>query len=562
MILGLWEKIIVLIIVTFGGYLIAAALRKGPTKRENQFFALFSTSLLLWIVSAFFSEVFKEPGAQIFFSRLTFLGVLLSHYFIFYFSINFPKRRILPKLISFLLTTIAVVFFALDVFSGSIISGISQTQWGFDLVFGSAYYFLIGFCIMLELWTFVEFLTSLRGASKVERSQLKYIFWGVGIFFGITILVNVIIRALVGSDIYYRFGNYSGIFLVVFSAVAVIQHHLFDIKLIIAEILVAILEIILLILPFSMPTTALRVLTVIIFLLFTFFSFYLLKAIENEGKRSEEAEFTAMRERAMRREAEELANNLKNLNQAKSQFLLSTQHHLRSPLTVVQGYLSLISEGTYGKIPNIVKAKIDVSLDTTQKLINLVNEMLDVAHFQMNKGSVDKQSTDIAELVSGIIDDLEPNAQAKKIYLHFNKLAEKFPLVAVDSRGIREAIYNITDNAIKYTREGGVTVLLAVVGEKLRLSVVDTGIGMNDFDRRNLFNRTFERGARAKEVNVTGKGIGLYLAGQMIINNNGTIHVGSAGRGKGSTFIIELPVIETVLTNPATEAVPKPPARP
>jgi signal transduction histidine kinase len=76
---------------------------------------------------------------------------------------------------------------------------------------------------------------------------------------------------------------------------------------------------------------------------------------------------------------------------------------------------------------------------------------------------------------------------------------------------------------------------------KLRVSVADTGIGMNEKGREGLFSRVFERGANAKNFNVNGKGIGLYLAAQMIVNNGGAIRVESGGLGKGSEFIIELP---------------------
>jgi len=191
--------------------------------------------------------------------------------------------------------------------------------------------------------------------------------------------------------------------------------------------------------------------------------------------------------------------------------------------------------------------------------------MLDVARFQINKSLVDKQPTDIVQLVANIIDDLSKNAQAKKIYLRFNKKSSVFPKVAIDARGIREALYNIIDNAIKYTQNGGVTVIMEVINDKLRISIKDTGIGLNDYERRNLFNHTFERGKRAKMVNATGKGIGLYLAAQMIINNNGTIHVESEGRDKGTTFIIDLPIVEAtteknIVINSlaATLPIPKP----
>jgi len=291
-----------------------------------------------------------------------------------------------------------------------------------------------------------------------------------------------------------------------------------------------------------MPATGLKVLTSLVFVLFCFFGYYFIKITHRESRRREDAETIASRERILRREAEILAADLKRLDTAKTQFLLSTQHHLRSPLSVIQGYLSMIGEGSYGKIPKKAKEKIDASLEADRKLIHLVDELLDVAHFQMNKGAAAKEPVNVVDLIAGAIDDLKTAAAAKELYLNFKKPSVPIPLVLLNARGIREAIYNIVDNAIKYTQTGGIAVSMSVVGDQLRISVKDTGIGIDEKDLQGLFGRIFERGEKAKSVNIDGKGIGLYLSAQIIINNGGNIRVESKGLGEGSEFIIDLPM--------------------
>jgi signal transduction histidine kinase len=270
--------------------------------------------------------------------------------------------------------------------------------------------------------------------------------------------------------------------------------------------------------------------------------YYVAISVEKENQRREEAEFVAARERELRENAEKLARELKHLDSAKTQFLLSTQHHLRNPLSIIQGYLSLINDGTYGKIPARAKKKIDASLDAGRKLIQLVNDLLDIAHFQMGRGEVVKEPVDTLKMVAGIVDDLKPAADSKKIYLRYEKPAAPVAPININYHGVREAVYNIVDNAIKYTQEGGVTVLVKVAGKKLVISVADTGIGLSEKDLSGLFERVFERGEKAMNVNINGKGIGLYLAAQLIKSNGGSIRAGSAGWGKGATFIIELPI--------------------
>ena len=526
----------------------------------------FNISISAWMWGLGMTMITPDPGSALFFQKVLYVGTIFIPVFFLQLSYEMVGGYKKARAVFFVNLGIAAIFLFALFNTQTFIEAIGQrTNFDyFPVVTGWSYnIFLIWFAVavikgLIILWG--GFHNS--AINHVVRQQITFMFYGTLIGFSAGSLNFLLDYNVAILPIY----NFLVPLYLVFVGYAIATKQLFGIRVILTEFLVETMGVLLLVLPFLMPSFELVMLTCAIFILFCFFGFYLIKATQRENYRMEEAEFAAMRERALRHEAEDLANDLRHLNQAKTQFLLSTQHHLRSPLTIIQGYLSMVSEGSYGQVPAPVKEKVDISLNTTQKLINLVNEMLDVAHFQMNKGSVAKQPTDILQLVVGIVDDLQKNAESKKIYLRLDKKSPSFPQVAVDSHGIREAIYNIVDNAIKYTQEGGVTVTMGQTKDKLRISVIDTGIGLSDHDRRNLFNRTFERGSRAKEVNATGKGIGLYLAGQMIINNNGTIHAESEGRGKGTTFMIELPAISatpatSVSAEPTPMPIPKPPRR-
>ncbi len=326
------------------------------------------------------------------------------------------------------------------------------------------------------------------------------------------------------------FGNGLVLFYVVFIAFAILKFGLFQIKIILTEFLVGLMGLILIILPFLMPVAWLKTLTFLVFILFCFFGYYLIKTTHLESRR--------------RQDAETVADELRRLDAAKNQFLLSTQHHLRSPLSVVRGYLSMLKDGDYGAVPGRAQEKIGAALEATKKMVNLVDDLLDMARFQMDKGLAVKQNVDLGAVVGEVVVDLEKLAASKNIYLRFERSPAPLPLISADARGIREAVYNIIDNAVKYTEKGGVTVSAQVAGDVLRVSVADTGIGMDGKDLQGLFERTFERGAKAKNVDINGKGIGLYLASQMVKSNGGRIFARSAGWGKGSEFIIEFPLSE------------------
>ena len=117
------------------------------------------------------------------------------------------------------------------------------------------------------------------------------------------------------------------------------------------------------------------------------------------------------------------------------------------------------------------------------------------------------------------------------------------PEIKIDKNKIRTAIWNIVDNAIKYTKEGGVSIASEIKDNKIKISISDNGIGMDKEElNRFLKGKLFERGEEAKKLYGPGRGIGLSLAVEFIKAHNGRIWAESKGRGKGTTFWIEIPV--------------------
>jgi signal transduction histidine kinase len=237
-------------------------------------------------------------------------------------------------------------------------------------------------------------------------------------------------------------------------------------------------------------------------------------------------------------------NEQKHLEDAKTQFILSTQHHLRGPLTVIQGYLSLVLDGAYGRINEKARTKIKASLDETQKMIKIVNEFLDVVKYQMDNNVLQKNEIDISGMIKEITTDLLAYARARDLYLDLEEVGMPAPKVLGDCSSLKEAFYNIIDNAIKYTEDGGVKVKIAGARDYLEIAVIDTGIGLEEAEKKDIFLKTFRRGERAWKTNTHGKGIGLYLAAQTIVGHGGSIRVESDGPNKGSIFYIRLPISE------------------
>jgi len=512
---------------------------RANRNNKSKFFILYFWAVAFWSFGYYMWQIADDAGSALFWCRFLMFGAIFIPVFYLNFILDFLNNYPKNKFIIYLLYIFAFVFSLInltDFFVKNVESKLDFIYWPNPGIFYSP--FLVYFLLTVCYGWYLLLVAVRKEKDRIAKQQIKYFLLGTGIGFS---------GGLTNYPLWYNvpilpYGNILVSIGMIFVALALFKYRLFQIRVILIEFLVGIMGIVLFVLPFLMPTTGLKVLTSLVFVLFCFFGYYLIKITHRESRRREDAEAIASRERALRREAEILAADLKRLDTAKTQFLLSTQHHLRGPLSVIQGYLSMIGEGSYGKIPKKAKEKIDASLEADRKLIHLVDELLDVAHFQMNKGVAAKEPVNVVDLIAGVIDDFKTAAAAKELYLNFKKPSVPIPLVSLNARGIREAIYNIVDNAIKYTQTGGVTVSMSVVDDQLRISVKDTGIGIDEKDLQGLFGRVFERGEKAKSVNIDGKGIGLYLSAQIIANNGGNIRVESKGLGEGSEFIIDLPM--------------------
>lgn len=233
---------------------------------------------------------------------------------------------------------------------------------------------------------------------------------------------------------------------------------------------------------------------------------------------------------------------LKKLDKAKSQFILATQHHLRTPLTGMLGYLDLIFGGSYGKVPVKLKDTLKKFESATKILIRLVNEFLDISQFQLGREVIAKKpEVQIESILKEIVDEINPEAEAKNLYIKIEQ-SKKMPSVNADPEKLKVALFNIIDNGIKYTTKGGITIKVETIDSNVRFAIKDTGTGIAQKDLKFLFNKLFERGDKADKFYATGRGIGLFISTLIIEAHKGRIWAESKGRDKGSTFYIQIPI--------------------
>ena len=267
-------------------------------------------------------------------------------------------------------------------------------------------------------------------------------------------------------------------------------------------------------------------------------------ALQNARLYSEVKGFSKTLEREVEKRTKELKDayeELKKLDKAKSEFISIASHQLRTPLTAIKGYISMMREKIYGKPPEKMERPLENIYTSNERLIKLVNDLLNVSRIEAGRMEMKLEKSSLEEIITSVVEELKNVAKEKNIYLGWEKPKKPLPKISVDRDKIRQAITNVIDNAIRYTEKGGVTIKCKMQNAKCKIEVSDTGVGLTKYELSKMFE-SFSRGAAGTRLYTEGVGLGLYVAKRFVEMHKGKIWAESRGKNKGSTFFIELPV--------------------
>lgn len=231
---------------------------------------------------------------------------------------------------------------------------------------------------------------------------------------------------------------------------------------------------------------------------------------------------------------------LHELDKAKDDFISMASHQLRTPLTTVKGYLSMVMEGDMGKVNKEQKRVLGLSYASAQNMVFLITDLLNVSRLNTGKFVIEPNEFDLVEAIQLIVDQLARNAEIKELDLSFKHSMKSLP-VYLDEGKLRQVIMNFTDNAIYYTPVGGkIEVSLEKSGESIEFKVKDNGIGVPKAEQHKLFQK-FYRAENAKQTRPDGTGLGIFMAKKVVAVQGGAIIFDSV-EGKGSTFGFSFPL--------------------
>ncbi len=245
------------------------------------------------------------------------------------------------------------------------------------------------------------------------------------------------------------------------------------------------------------------------------------------------------------RELASANEQLKELDRLKDEFVSAAAHALRSPMTAIKGYISMVMEGDGGEVAIKAKEFLQGAYEGNDRLIRLVNHMLDISRIESGRLIFNIAEIHLEEIISSEVGGLKILADQKGLSLTYDPPSTPLPIVSVDPDRLREVINNLVGNAIKFTEKGGIKISHELSGGFILTHISDTGPGIPPADLANLFQKFTQ--ARINTGKAGGSGLGLYVSKLIIKEFHGDITVKSQ-IGQGSTFTFSIPFAKETTT--------------
>lgn len=536
-----------LAIAFFLNLILTVVIYTSSKKRKDEIsFAILALSVAFWALGMFlYRGILNNDVSAVLVTKwyYVFAGIIPASFL--YFSLNYPvKQEWLSRSSKFLLSIFAIFFIVSPLYDSFIVQrvivqsvgenqiffGIGLLLWGFYTVV----YFTIAFFFLLR-----ELFFS-KTANSVAKNQYKFIIIGSFISVLVGVTTNHILPLFFGDPSLAWLGPTSSLVMTLSIATAIYKYGLFNTKLIITEILIFFVWVALLVNLLLSTAAGTFVPNIFILGIVVILGIFVIRSVKREVSQREHIEKLAENLGAANESLSVANEKLKGLDKLKSEFLSLASHQLRSPLTAIKGYTSMLAEGSYGKLEEKQKEVIGNVLISTQSLISMVEDFLNVSKIEQGGMQYVFGPTPLAKLVSDLFAEMKITAQNNGLDFTLTMDPGDAFTINADAGKLRQVFLNLIDNSIKYTPSGFVHLSLTRNKNKntVTFSVEDTGAGISAEEKEKLFEK-FKRGDGQK-LNSGGSGLGLYLAREIVKAHNGRILVESEGKGKGSCFGVEL----------------------
>ena len=390
--------------------------------------------------------------------------------------------------------------------------------------------------IVIALWILIfAVVQTKRPENKKRKKELWLATAGVVAF-----LISFSFGNIIGSfETNWELGQY-GLFgmpiLVIFLTFILVRYELFKAKIIATEALIVGLGVLITSLLFVTKIENVQVIAAITLLITITLGVLLVISVNKEINQRKKIEGLAI-------DLEKANNRLKALDKQKSEFVSIASHQLRSPLTAIRGYASLLLEGSYGELTKKAQDPISRIEESSKLMAMAIEDYLNVSRIESGNMKYNLSDFNLREQTEHVCDDMRSEAIKHGLILLFRTHLSSRAIVHADVGKTVQIVQNLITNAIKYTKEGTIIVVVRddVKKKKVFVDITDTGMGMSEETQHLLFQK-FSRAHNANEMNTSGTGLGLFVAEQMAVAMGGSIEAYSEGEGKGSRFTFSLPL--------------------
>ncbi|MEA2092766.1 MAG: ATP-binding protein [Patescibacteria group bacterium] len=522
------NQIFILLINVFAISIGIFVFKNNSQKNINAALGMMVIFMLVWVDFAYIARLisFQNVELSLFFLKIAWFATPLLFTSLYFLIINLLKKNEEHKKINIIVLIAGILSAFMAGFNDFVVESIRFVDSSMGINYGDGMIFFLALITFIMVATLYVFFKEYFKATSSLKLKLQYFLLGITLFYSANLAFNITLPLFFDIVRFYWMGDYSAIILLSFIAYAIIKKELFDIKVMLTSVfMILIATLLLLDVFFSVGNLWQITIKSIILIVFLVFGWQLVKSI--------------IREIDQRKKLENAYDELRQLDHAKSEFMSIVSHQLRTPLSIIKGHLSMVDEGVYDKNPRKRKKVLRNVYKANERLINLVNDVLSASRIQSGKIEVVRRENNVVDIVGGVVERFENNAEEKGVKLKFK--SPKGPILAnIDYSKIENSFLNLLDNAIKYTSEGVVEVSIKDEVDYFEIKIKDTGDGMTKQEINKLF-KTFSRGSAGKRYWVQGSGLGLYIARQFAEMHGGKVWATSKGENQGSSFYIKIP---------------------
>jgi signal transduction histidine kinase len=497
----------------------------------NHSFLLFSVITAFW--GAFtYAEYNVNPDIGIWFLRLSLCLAVGQAYSLFLFFSVFPERVVVfSRRHQFILVPIVVMtaILTLTPYVLNEVATLAEDGTISSIVNGPAVGIFGVVSIMLVIWGLAIFLRKAWKVPSKDRAPFFEILVGTSITFALIITGNFVLPAFFNNARLVPFGSFFMFPFIICASYAILRERLFNVKVAVPAILVFFLAVVSFGEILFSNTFSLILFRICIFTIVLVVGINLIRSV--------------VREVEQREKIQALATELQETNERQELLIHFVGHEVKGFLTKDAGVFSSLLDGDFGPLTDNLKPFVEHALTESRHGADSVASILKASNLKKGTVTYMKEPFDLKAVTTDIVEKTKPMALQRGLTLTLTIDDAGAPYTFQgDKNEIGDhMLRNLIENAINYTPMGSVIVSLHKEDGRYILSVKDSGIGIIDEDKKRLFTEG-GHGKDSVKVNVHSTGYGLYIAKSIVEAHGGSIRAESEGAGKGSTFIVELPV--------------------